>query len=103
MVYTRKKARADSNPQSPPLFQHEINIREVPSPSRKAFTQEHNELFVQRIVQDAQVLEGGVLYYYILGLDESSTEDDLKNPIVNWLFDLTLKKISIHRLLLIFE
>ena len=24
-------------------------------------------------------------------LNESSTEDDLKKPIVNWLFDLTLK------------
>ena len=32
------------------------------------------------------------MHHHVLGLNESSTEDDLKKPIVNWLFNLTLKK-----------
>ena len=32
------------------------------------------------------------MHYHVLGLNESSTEDDMKNPIVNWLFEFTLKK-----------
>ena len=92
----------DANPESPPITQYEINIREVQTPSRTVFTQEHNESFVQNVVQDNQGLEGGVLYYHILGFNESETENDLKNTIVNWLFNPTLTKISIHRLLPIF-
>ena len=60
-----------------------IYIPEIQTPSRTVFTQEHNELFVQRVFQDTQVLENEVLQYPVLGLDESSTEDDLKNTIVN--------------------
>ena len=56
MVYTRLKSRADTNPESPPIIQHEINIPEVPTHTRKVFTQEQNELFIQRVVQDAKVL-----------------------------------------------
>ena len=55
MVYTRLKSRADTNPESPPIIQHEINIPEVPTHTRTVFTQEQNELFIQRVVQDAQV------------------------------------------------
>ena len=78
MVFTRKKARADANSESPPIIQTEINIREVHTPSRKVFTQEHNELFFQQVVQYSQYLEGEYLHYHVLCLDESSTEDDLK-------------------------
>ena len=31
------------------------------------------------------------MHYHVLGLNESSVEDDTKKPIINWLFDLTLK------------
>ena len=82
----------DANPESPPRIHHEINIREVPTPSRTVFTPKYNELFVQQVVQDAQSLEGEVLYYHIIGLNESATEDDLKNLIVKWLFDTTLEE-----------
>ena len=78
MVFTRKKSRADANPESPPRTQHEINICEVRTPSRKVFTQEHNELSVQQVVQDARGLESEFLHYRVLGLNESSTEGDLK-------------------------
>ena len=78
MVFTRKKERADANPESPPITETEINIREVRTPSRKVFTQEHNELFFQQVVQYSQYLEGEYLHYHVIFLNESSTEDDLK-------------------------
>ena len=40
MVYTRKKARADANPESPPRTKNEINIREVGTTIWKVFTPE---------------------------------------------------------------
>ena len=51
---------------------------EVRTPSQTVFTQEQNELFVQQVVQDAQVLECEVFHYHVLGLNYSSTEDDFK-------------------------
>ena len=102
IVFTRKKARADANPESPPRTQPEINIRELRTPNRTVFKQEQNELFVQQVLQYSQDLDGEVLYYHVLCLNESSTYDDLKNPIVNWLFNLTLKKIGIQNILLLF-
>ena len=102
MLFTRKKSRADANTEYKPRTQTEINIGEVCTPSGTVFTQEYNELFVQQVVQYYQDLEGEDLHYHVLGLNESSTEDDLKKPTVNWIFDLTLEKISIHRLLMLF-
>ena len=78
MLFTIKKSIADANPEYPPRTQPEINIREVQNTSRKFFTQEHNELFVQQVIQYSQDLEGGVLRYHVLCLNESSAEDDLK-------------------------
>ena len=92
MVFTRQKVRAYANLEPPPITHHEINIREVQNTSRTVFTQEQNELFVQQVFQDAQGLEDEVLHYHVLDLNEYSTDEDLKNPIVNWLFDVTLKK-----------
>ena len=69
MVFTRKKERADANPESPPRTQTEINIREVRTPSHTVFTQEHNELFVQQVVQYSQDLEGEDLHYHVIGLN----------------------------------
>ena len=83
MLYNRQKARADANIESPPRIQHKINIPEVPTPSRTVFTPEQNELLVQSVVQYAQGLESKVLYYIIIGSNESETEDDLKKPILN--------------------
>ena len=54
MLFTRQKSRADENPESPPRTQTESNIREVRTPSQIFFTQEHNELFVQQVVQYSQ-------------------------------------------------
>ena len=96
MIFTRKKARLDANPESPPRTHPEINICKVRTPSQTFFAQEQNELFVQQVLQCFQDLEGEVFHYRVLCLKESSTEDDLNNPIVNWLFNITLTKISIH-------
>ena len=51
MVFTRQKSRADTNLESPPRTQPEINICEVRTSSRKVFTQEQNELFFQQVLQ----------------------------------------------------
>ena len=83
MVFTRQKARAGENPESPPRTQPEKNIREIGTPSRTVFTQKQNELFVQRVVQYSQEKEGDDLHYYVLGLNGSSTEDDTEKIIVN--------------------
>ena len=78
MVFTRKKARADANPESPRITQPEINIREIFTPSWTVFMQEQNELFVQQVLRYSQDLEGEVLHYHVIGLNESSTYNDLK-------------------------
>ena len=71
MVFTRQKTRADTNTEYRPINQHKINICEVQNPSRTVFTQEQNELFVQQVAQYAQGLEGEVLHYHVLCLNES--------------------------------
>ena len=78
VVFTIQKARADTNPESPPRTQTEINIREVRTPRQIVVTQEQNELFVQQFLQYSQDLEGRVLHYHVLCFNESSIEDDLK-------------------------
>ena len=50
MLFIRQKSRAVENPESPPRTHPETNIREVRTPSRIVFTQEHNQLFVQQVV-----------------------------------------------------
>ena len=50
MVFTRQKEKVGANPESPPITQPEINIRELLTPSRTVFSQEQNELFFQRVV-----------------------------------------------------
>ena len=77
-----QKAIAGVNPESPPRTHSETNIREVCTPSQIVFTKEHNKLFVQQVFQYSQEKEGDCLHYHVLGLNYSSTEDDMKNPIV---------------------
>ena len=76
MVFTRKKSRASANPESSPRNQPGTNKCEVRTPSWTVFIQEQNELFVQLIVQYLQEKECVGLHYHVLGLNESSTEDD---------------------------
>ena len=52
--------------------------RYTATPSHKVFTQEQNELFVQQVFQYSQDLEGGYLHYHVLGLNQYSTQDDIK-------------------------
>ena len=54
------------------------NIRELRTPGQKVLTQEQYELFAQQFVQYYQEKEGDDLHYNVLGLNESSTEDDMK-------------------------
>ena len=59
IIFTRQKARAGENLEYPTRTQPEKYIREVRTPSRTFFAQEKNELFVQRVFQYSQDLEGG--------------------------------------------
>ena len=77
-VFTRQKEIADANPESPPRTQHKINIHSIRNPSQTVFTEESNELFNQKFVQDTQGCEGEVLHYHVVCLNKSSTEDDSK-------------------------
>ena len=92
MLLYRQKSRAGANPESPPITQPGINIHEVRVSSRTVFRQEQNELSLQLVVQYYQVEEGDEFHYHVLGLNETSTENDMKKPIVPWIVDFTLKK-----------
>ena len=83
MVFTRQKARAVLNPEAPPRTHLGTNIREVRTPSRTVFSQEYNELFVQPVVQYSQEKECDELNYHYIGLNEFSTEDDMKKAYRN--------------------
>ena len=81
MVFTIQKSRAVAKTESPPRTQPGTKLREVRTPIRTVFTQEQNELFVQRVVQYYQVVEGDELHYRGLGLNYSLTEDDMKKNL----------------------
>ena len=78
MVFTRQKARAGANPESPARTQSGTNIREVSNPRRTVFTREHNNSIIQQVLQYSQEKKSDELHYHVLGLNESSTEDDTK-------------------------
>ena len=78
MVFTKQKSRAGANTKDPARTQPGTNIREVRTPRRTAFTREHNELLIQRILQYSQEEKGDELHYHVLGLNDSLKEDDTK-------------------------
>ena len=102
MVFTRKKSRSDADPESPPRTQPEINIREVHTPCWKVVTQEGNELFVQKVIQNSQDMEGEVLHYHGPFFNDSSTEDGLKEYYRTLALRSHSEKKSIHRRMLLF-
>ena len=51
MVFTRQKARAGANPESPPITHPGKNILEMHTPRQTVFTREQNELSIQRVLQ----------------------------------------------------
>ena len=77
MVFTRQKSRAGANPESPARTHPGTNIREGSNLRQTFFTREHNDLFIQRVLQYSQENESDELHYHVLFLNESSTEDDM--------------------------
>ena len=77
MVFTRQKARAGANPEYPPQTQPVTNICEVGTPSWTFFTREHNELFIQWVLQYSQDVKGDELHFFVICLNESSTDKDM--------------------------
>ena len=100
MVFTRQKVISGEHPESPPRTQSGTNIREVRTPSRTVFTQEHNELFIQQVVQYSQEAEVDELNYFVLGLNKASIEDDTKKAYRSLARRFHPDKISIHKFLM---
>ena len=67
-----------ANTEYPPRTHPGTNIHEVHTLNRKVLTREHNELFIQQVVQYYQVADGDELNYRVLGLNKSQTGDDIK-------------------------
>ena len=78
MVFTRQRARAGENPESPPIIRQETNIREVITPRLTVFTQKQNKVSIEEVIQCSQDVAGDELIFLVLGLNESSTEEDIK-------------------------
>ena len=78
MLFTRQKTRAGANPEAPARTQLGNNIQKGINPRRSVFTQEQNYLFFQRVLQYSQENKIDELHYHVLGLNESSTQDDIK-------------------------
>ena len=100
ILFTRQKAIAGANPEFPARTQPVTNIPGVRTLRRTVFTQEQNEIFIQEVLQYSQEEKCDELHYHVIGLNESSTEDDMKNNVLPWLFDFTLTKIIIHKFLM---
>ena len=78
MVFTRQKSRSVANPESPARTQPETNIREGRNPIWTVFTREQNELFIKQVRKYSQEEKGDELHYHVLGLNDYSTEDDMR-------------------------
>ena len=78
MVYTRQKSIAGANPESSAITCPGRNICEGSNPRRPVLAREQNGLFIQRVLQYSQENESIECYYHVIGLNESSTEDDMK-------------------------
>ena len=79
MEFTKKKGRAGANIESPTRTRPGTNICEVHNPIRTVFTREQNDLFIQQVLQYSQEEKGDEFHYHGIGLNESSTEDDMKS------------------------
>ena len=77
MVFNRQKARGGANPESPARTKPGTNIREGGNPRQTVFTWEQNDLFVQQVLKCSQEKKSDELHYRVLGLNESSTDDDI--------------------------
>ena len=74
MVYTRQQnAKADANP------------------SKTVSSKEQNDSFIQKVKEYSLYEKGEILYLFVLGLNESSTEDDMKKSL-----SFHVSSISLH-------
>ena len=81
MVYTRRQ-----------------NTKAGANHSKTVFSKEHNDLFIKKVQEYSLYAKGEILNSFVLGLNKSSTEEDIKKPIVPCLFNFTLciKKAIVH-------
>ena len=65
MVYTRQK-----------------NTKSDANPSKTVFSKEQNDLFIQNVQEYSIYEKGEILNLFVLGLNESSTEDNMKKILL---------------------
>ena len=70
------------------------NAKADTNPSKTVFSKEQNDLKIIQVQEYSLHASGQYpLNLYVLGLNYSSTEAEMKNPIIPWLVDSTLAKI----------
>ena len=65
MVYTRRQ-----------------NAKAVANPSKTVFSKEQNDLFIQKVQEYYLYAKGEILNIFVLGLNESSTEEDMEKSLL---------------------
>ena len=54
------------------------NAKAGANPSKTVFSKEHNDLFIQKVQEFSLYAKVEILNLFVLGLNESSTEEDMK-------------------------
>ena len=64
------------------------------NPSKTVFSKEQNHFKIKQVQEYSLHATGQYsLNSFVLDLNDSSTESEMKNPIIPWLVDFTLTKI----------
>ena len=54
------------------------NAKAGANPSKTVFSKEQNDLFIQKVQESSLYVKGEILNLFVLGLNKSSTEEDMK-------------------------
>ena len=80
------------------VYTRQENAKAGANPSRTVFSKEDNDLFIQKVQEYYLYEKGEILNLFVLGLNESSTEEDTKKAFLPCLLDFTLTKIFMKTL-----
>ena len=60
------------------VYNRRQNAKAGANPSKTVFSKEKNDLFIQKFQEYSLYAKGEILNLFVLGLNESSTEEDIK-------------------------
>ena len=60
------------------VYIRHLNPKADANPSKTVFSKEQNDLLTQKVKEYSLYTKGENLHLFVLGLNESSTEDDMK-------------------------